>query len=463
MLGMYVHTCWSYNHPYAARTWTKTDWEGYLGGLAALGYDTLLICPMLEIIPVPPTASDTAYLASLRDAIDLAHDRFGMKFLVVVTPNIMPNAHSSTGEFLTRNLWDNIQYVDPGDDAAMAVFQQIRREQLRELARADGIVIIDSDPGGWPDSPPADFVECFRRQSEAMRAVNPDAEVYYWMWGGWPDNGHSATFTETLTLLDARVDGPWKALSCADIHRAALTRVGMMDRSAYYPYALVEYEPAFPMTNCKPDWFRQEMQRYDPALYPQGLVVNAQTHCLQLPYTYLTAHYARGGTYATENLQEFAQQLVRGTGGYLTSFGWRHLEEEWEFQLQRHYSAALRAEAAKDPQPGPLGGMLMMPPTQFLLDLADNLDLRADFIALRSAVDAGRKVKPALRQLLAHLKPYRDRLGYNHTSLRPLQQGLLDQLRRLDVPVLTAAVASTPAVPDGYLVHLIQAIEAYVG
>ncbi len=109
------------------------------------------------------------------------------------------------------------------------------------------------------------------------------------------------------------------------------------------------------MSNCKPDWFRQEVQRYDPALYPQGIMLNTQTPCLQLPYTYLAAHYARGGTYATENLQLLAQQLISGTGGYLTSFGWRHLEEEWEFELQRHNSKALREAAESDPQPGPGG------------------------------------------------------------------------------------------------------------
>ena len=36
MLGMYVHTHWSYRHPYAARTWTEADWAGYLRALREL-------------------------------------------------------------------------------------------------------------------------------------------------------------------------------------------------------------------------------------------------------------------------------------------------------------------------------------------------------------------------------------------------------------------------------------------
>ncbi len=459
---MYLHTHWAYNHPYAVRTWTLEDWENYLSGLTALGYDTVLIWPQLDTMPVPPTASDEAFLDKLSRVIALAHARLNMKVMIVCSPNIMPNERAANYTFETRYYWDTCRYIDPQESAAVETMRQVRREQFRVLAQADGIIVSDSDPGGWKDSPSADYVTFFRLNGEALRAWNADAEVYYWMWGGWPENGSLETFTDTLSLLDAQIDWPWKILCTSGIHRAATERLGMAGRRAYNPYGLVEFEPTFPMTDHNPRWFRQEMQRYDPALYPQGLMLNAQTHCLQLPYTYLAAHYARGGSYATENLEAFAQQLLRGRGGLLTHSGWYHMEEEWDFPVMRIYSEALRNEAGNDPQPGPLGGMLLLPPAQFLRDLADNLDLRADFIELRIAVNAGRKIKPALRQVVSHLRPYRERLGYNHMTQRPLQQGLLDQLRRLQVPELTAAVAGTPPSPDGYMVNLIKAIERYV-
>lgn len=58
MIGMYVHQHWSYNHPYAARTWTLEDWKGYLDGLKKLGFNTVLIWPVLETMPDPLTKSD---------------------------------------------------------------------------------------------------------------------------------------------------------------------------------------------------------------------------------------------------------------------------------------------------------------------------------------------------------------------------------------------------------------------
>ena len=47
-VGMYVHQHWPYKHPYAARTWTLEDWRGYADGLKKLGYNTIMIWPLLE-------------------------------------------------------------------------------------------------------------------------------------------------------------------------------------------------------------------------------------------------------------------------------------------------------------------------------------------------------------------------------------------------------------------------------
>ena len=40
LIGMYVHECWVYNRPYAARSWTDDDWRGYLDGLSRLGFNS---------------------------------------------------------------------------------------------------------------------------------------------------------------------------------------------------------------------------------------------------------------------------------------------------------------------------------------------------------------------------------------------------------------------------------------
>ena len=61
LLGIYVHQHWSYNHPYNARTWTLDDWQGYLDGVKRLGYNTVLIWPVLETVPEPMTPIREVY------------------------------------------------------------------------------------------------------------------------------------------------------------------------------------------------------------------------------------------------------------------------------------------------------------------------------------------------------------------------------------------------------------------
>ena len=102
----------------------------------------------------------------------------------------------------------------------------------------------------------------------------------------------------------------------------------------------------------------------------------------------------------------------------------------------------------------------MMSPDQFLLDLADNLDIRADMIELKIAVNSGHDVKRRLLQLVRRVKPYRDRIGYNHTFQGPLYKGLSDQSRRLAVPELTAALSfqGSPVTTKGYVVNLLDVV-----
>src|SRR4051812_16259449 len=79
MIGLYIHQHWPYNHPYAARTWTLEDWRGWADGLQKLGYNTVLVWPLLETIPEPMTPSDRAYLTKLGKVIDMLHHDFHMR------------------------------------------------------------------------------------------------------------------------------------------------------------------------------------------------------------------------------------------------------------------------------------------------------------------------------------------------------------------------------------------------
>ena len=67
LVGMYIHQHWPYNYPYAARTWRVADYRGYCGGLKQLGYNSVMIWPVLETMPSPLTRSDRANLKKIAD------------------------------------------------------------------------------------------------------------------------------------------------------------------------------------------------------------------------------------------------------------------------------------------------------------------------------------------------------------------------------------------------------------
>ena len=91
LVGMYIHQHWPYNHPYAARTWTVEDYRGYADGMKKLGYNMLVIWPVLETMPNPLTPSDQQNLAKMKQVISMLHREFGMRVMLALCPNIVAN------------------------------------------------------------------------------------------------------------------------------------------------------------------------------------------------------------------------------------------------------------------------------------------------------------------------------------------------------------------------------------
>ena len=106
IVGMYVHEHWPDNHPYAARTWTVEDWKGYAGGLKKLGFNTVMIWPMIEIMPEPLTPSDRASLEKDARVIDMLHHEFGMRVMMALTANVIAdNQAASAATFEHRHFF----------------------------------------------------------------------------------------------------------------------------------------------------------------------------------------------------------------------------------------------------------------------------------------------------------------------------------------------------------------------
>jgi hypothetical protein len=186
LLGIYIHQHWSYNHPYAARTWTFEDWRGYAEGLHHLGYNAVMIWPVLETMPDPPTASDLAHIDKIRRVIDMLQNDFGMRVHIAMCPNVVPNGDAGKATFEKRRFFYTDKRIDPRDQQAMDDMLRAREKLLRPLAKADAITIIDSDPGGYPGSTNQDFINLLLAHRRILNRLRPGIELNYWPHAGWP-------------------------------------------------------------------------------------------------------------------------------------------------------------------------------------------------------------------------------------------------------------------------------------
>jgi hypothetical protein len=444
VIGMYIHQHWPYRHPYAARTWTLEDYHGYAGALKLLGVNTLVIWPLLETMPDPLTSSDRANLEKMSRVIDMLHDQLGMRVMITLCPNIVANnAEAAKAPFEKRHFFYTNRFVDPGDSAAMARMMAWREKLLRPLAKADGLVIIDSDPGGYPGSTNSQFVNLLVEHRKVLDRLRPGIELYYWMHVGWQAYGRyyqTGKFqwgtpeesVDILTKLKKADPRPWGITihtmdlppNGTDLHLAE--KFGVAANSLSFNYGAIEAEPSFPMTNFGGDGAYNAGRPSAPG----GVVGNAQTHCVQLPNTFAFFRGATGQSAPTrQDYTQFANELIDGKGELIVA-AWHALAGE-DARPMREAAGKLETAAAGTLSPGRLKGLLFGDARRFMTDLVMELRMKAAFTDFVVATKANQGVKGKFRAFAASAATWQSQHGYECAWDWP---GLTDSLRKLRSP-----------------------------
>ncbi len=442
MQGMYIHMHWGYNHPYAARTWHMDDWRYYLSGIKKLGYNLVQIWPMLDTMPLPLTPSDEAHLRKLQHVIELAHREFDMAVWIVLCANTMGNAAAADYAFEERPYFSTERRINPADAAARQKLLATRRVFLQPLREADGFSIIDSDPGGYEGSSVSEFVQLLADHRQLLGELRPGILLNYWMWQGWRDpdkpppvgEAYLAPWREALRGLAELNPEPWGLLACCREHFQVIREIHLQDRTLYFPYGTIEDEPSFPLTNCDiPRIARafspQSPPAGDPANYPGGVMANAQSHCLQLPGTYLFAQFAQGQRPDEASVVEFAERLIIGMG--------KHVAEAWcalsSDDQDRVLEARNRMTAAHAPivRVGDLSGLLLDDPARFLDSLVMQLDCVSAALAANAVLDRSGDPLAAARELYRATTAWADRVGFRDYYQGPFRRLLHPVLARL--------------------------------
>lgn len=442
LVGMYIHQHWPYRHPYAARTWTVDDYLGYCGDLRKLGYNAVMVWPVIETMPDPLTDSDRASLDKLARVIDRLHAELGMRVYIALCPNVgVRDDDALRATFEARHFFQCDTRIDPGDPKAVADLLRRREVTLGRLRGADGVVIIDSDPGGYPGSTNAEFVELLASHRRLLDRLRPGIELVYWVHVGWPAYSSwyrtgqfrwntPAEYVEAMSMLRARDPKPW-GIANGLKHAESC---GLAGRVISFNYGSIEGEPSMPMT------------RFDTAgahaaganRGPRGVMGNAQTHCVQLPNTFAFARGATGKPAGRADLLAFAEQLVPGQGEVVLS-GWEHIEST-DTQTARAIAGRLEQQARGELRTGSFPGLLFGDPARFLTDLAAMLRLRSAFTDLAATPPKSPEMTPRLRAFTEALEAWTRRTGYENVwgwprmteTLRGLGSPEIDRIVGLD-------------------------------
>ncbi len=441
-VGMYVHQHWPYKHPYAARTWTLEDWRGYAGGLKAIGYNTILLWPILETMPEPLMPSDRANLIKLGKVIDMLHNEHQMRVYIALCPNIVArNEEARKATFQQRHYYYCEDLVNPGDPVAMQKMITWRQKLIQYLKNVDGVTIIDSDPGGYPNSSIAEFVNLLGEHRKMLNRIRPEIELVYWMhagWRGWGrlyekgklELGKPEEYEETLQRLIALNPEPWGMANGL----AYAKKFGVAGRVMSFNYGRIEGEPSFPSTNFGGD------NAYEGAKSdaPLGVMGNAQTHCVQLPNTFAFVRGALGRSLTPEDYVQFGNDLIVGQGATIVQ-AWGLLGS-LDIEAQRQMASKLDSLSRQRLEMGPLKGLLFGSAKRFLTDLAMMLRYRAAITGLVNAVESGKETQKALALLVKDAGAWQARHGYENNWYEPR---MLNALARLNSPAIRDALAVT--------------------
>ena len=102
--GMHLNG-WPFKYPYSFRPWPEADWHRYIDLLSCQGVNLLYIWPFMEIIPVPVSVEDRAYLEEFRRVVDYAQREHGMEVWMMQSANRVAKDNCGVADPRNRPYW----------------------------------------------------------------------------------------------------------------------------------------------------------------------------------------------------------------------------------------------------------------------------------------------------------------------------------------------------------------------
>ncbi len=429
---------WPLRHPWAFRAWSEADWQRYIDMIWLERANLLLLWPAVEILPLPYSKEDRDYLDEVRRVVDYAQQKRGIEVWIMHSANRIALTDCGERDPKPRPYWVNgcQKDMNPGVPADFARVEKSFETFYSILNNATAYVMIDSDPGGWPQSSISDQLKIFqmaRNLLDKHHAKGRDAMLVDWMWVGWgrhkfaaaeetvvshydwteknPDASDLAFMGESIRNFKQGLREPWGLLAGFSPYLDVCRKEGVLGKTVSLPYGAIEYEPSFPSTNVSLGPVRRALKTLDNYPEVRGVMGNNQTVFVQLPRT----HFLLAGAWDEKfcNLDEpaaladLAEKLHPEQRDLIVEC-WQQLEST---DLEKMESAFTRLRTLIDGKglgrPGVLGRKLFPDGSIIARGIAHQLKIRVTrerFLRIRTGkndrADCARLVTEHLEALL---------------------------------------------------------------
>jgi AcrR family transcriptional regulator len=329
--GFYLHGCWKYEYPFAVRSWKPADYHDMFRLLKELGFNTVMMWPVLEAVPWPLSEADRQAVRTFRPIVEDAR-RCGLETWLTVCL-VTSGPEIAAKPWMERSLYSHMRTVRLDDSQEAAAYLAHRAALLGILNNADGYVTIDGDPGGYPGAKPADFLKVLLNDRKTIDRVgtHPQTQkIVPWIWAGW---GTKAVWAEpiepfvaaTLEVLKQQMPEPWELLpgrshvegwANGRINMELVKKAGLLERSTLLCYEIIEFEPSPPAAVLQFGHIRRVLKQ-ELALSPgaRGFFGNSETPLMALPDLYLFARGVAEPSYLARGDEQVLGDLARFLGG----------------------------------------------------------------------------------------------------------------------------------------------------
>lgn len=428
---------WPLNYPYAFRSWKEGDWKRFVDIAWAQKINLFYLWPFMEILPVPLSKEDEAYLQEVQHVVDYAKNKRGMQVWIMQSANRIGTSDCGVPDPRTRPYWVNECQKDmnPADPQQFDRILKSFEAFYKIVNNADAYCMIDSDPGGWPQSPVSDQVKIFngaRKLLDQYSLGKAETKLVDWMHVGWgrhkfftstdsvvaaydwteknPDESDVAFMGETIRYFKQNLQEPWQLIAGQPPYLSVVQKEDVLGKAVYLPYGAIEHEPAFPATNLGQDSVRQvfdKANRYPGLL---GVMGNNQLMLLQFPRTFYFFQTAWDREYETrsepESLLDLAIQLYPDHAQLVADsfLALREVDLDRIKTAMNGLSSLLQNRDAG--RAGALGRLLFPDHLAIIRNLKMQLEIRAARQSLLKAL----RGKPSIAECSALVENYLDKL-----------------------------------------------------